>query len=55
MISHLRQIVTALLSLLAFTLSAQSVPPTVRAYIEQDSVLIGDRFTLAIEVEKDQV
>ena len=55
MISHLRQIVTALLSLLAFTLSAQCVPPTVRAYIEQGSVLIGDRFTLAIEVEKDQV
>jgi DNA-binding transcriptional ArsR family regulator len=34
---------------------AQSVTPTVKAYIEPDSILIGDRFTLTIDVEKDQV
>ena len=35
--------------------SAQSVRPTVRATVEPDSVMIGDRFTITIEVEKDLV
>lgn len=35
--------------------SAQSTPPVVRATISPDSILIGDRFTLTIDVEKDQV
>lgn len=35
--------------------SAQSTPPAVRATISPDSILIGDRFTLTIDVEKDQV
>lgn len=35
-------------------LSAQT-PPKVRAYIEPDSVMIGDHFTVNVEVEKDLV
>ncbi len=34
---------------------AQSVAPKVVATIKPDSILIGDRFTLTIDVEKDQV
>lgn len=33
--------------------SAQSVPPRVTARITPDSIMIGDRFTLEIEVDKD--
>lgn len=35
--------------------SAQSVRPTVTASVSPDSVMIGDRFTLEIVVDKDQV
>lgn len=35
--------------------SAQSVAPRVTARVEPDSVMIGDRFTITIEVEKDLV
>ena len=55
MIKYLKQIFVVPLAAIAFTLSAQSIPPKVNAYIEQDSVLIGDRFTLTIDVVKDQV
>ena len=37
------------------SVSAQSVAPRVRASVEPDSVMIGDRFTLTIEVEKDMM
>ena len=33
--------------------AAQSVPPRVTARISPDSIMIGDRFTLEIEVDKD--
>lgn len=55
MIRRLTQIFTLLFSLVAFSLQAQSVQPKVRAYLEPDSICIGDRFTLTIEVEKDLV
>lgn len=35
------------------SVSAQSVPPRVTARITPDSIMIGDRFTLEIEVDKD--
>ena len=34
---------------------AQSVPPRITARITPDSVMIGDRFTIEIEVDKDMV
>lgn len=55
MIRPLKQLALFLLAFVAISASAQSVPPKVRAYIEPDSILIGDRFTLTIDVEKDQV
>ena len=55
MIKQLKQITLFILAFVATTATAQSVTPKVRAYIEPDSVLIGDRFTLTIDVEKDQV
>lgn len=55
MITRLRYILTALLLLVALQLRAQSVTPTVTAHIEPDSITIGDRFTLTIDVEKDLV
>ncbi len=41
--------------LAAGTTAAQSVAPRVSASVEPDSVMIGDRFTITIEVEKDLV
>ena len=38
-----------------FAASAQSEQPHVSARIAPDSIMIGDRFTLEIEVERDQV
>ena len=38
-----------------FAATAQSVRPTVTASVSPDSVMIGDRFTLEIVVDKDQV
>lgn len=35
--------------------AAQSVPPRVMARISPDSIMIGDRFTLEIEVDKDMM
>lgn len=55
MINNLKKILSTLFVLLCFDASAQSIPPRVKATIEPDSILIGDRFTLTIEVEKDQV
>ena len=55
MITRLKHTLLLLLSALALTATAQSVTPTVKAYIEPDSILIGDHFTLTIDVEKDQV
>ncbi len=56
MITRLKHIfLLAVAAIATPALSAQCIPPKVRAYIEQDSVLIGDRFTLTIDVEKDQV
>lgn len=46
---------SALALLAVGTMSAQSVAPRVRASVEPDSVMIGDRFTLTIEVEKDMM
>ena len=39
----------------AVATSAQSVTPKVVATVEPDSIMIGDRFTLTIDVEKDMV
>lgn len=55
MIRQLKNIALFALAFVVATASAQSITPTVRAYIEPDSILIGDRFTLTIDVEKDQV
>lgn len=55
MIRPLKQLALFLLAFVAISASAQSIPPKVKAYIEPDSILIGDRFTLTIDVEKDQV
>ena len=55
MITQLKQIALCLLTFVAATAYAQSTPPKVTAYLEPDSILIGDRFTLTIDVEKDQV
>lgn len=35
--------------------AAHAAAPEVRAYVEPDSILIGDRFTFTIEVDKDLV
>ena len=37
------------------TATAHAAAPEVKAYVEPDSILIGDRFTYTIEVEKDLV
>lgn len=55
MITRLKQTLLLLFACCAYCANAQSVAPTVKAYIEPDSILIGDRFTLTIDVEKDQV
>ena len=55
MITRVKHILTLLFACASFSIMAQSVTPTVKAYIEPDSILIGDRFTLTIDVEKDQV
>ena len=55
MITRVKHILTLLFACATFNIMAQSVTPTVKAYIEPDSILIGDRFTLTIDVEKDQV
>ena len=55
MIKEIKYIIALLFGSLALSASAQSLTPTVRATIEPDSISIGDRFTLTIEVEKDLV
>lgn len=55
MITRVKHILTVLFATVSYIAVAQSVTPTVKAYIEPDSILIGDRFTLTIDVEKDQV
>ena len=55
MIKEIKYIIALLFSGLLLSASAQSLTPTVRATIEPDSITIGDRFTLTIEVEKDLV
>ena len=51
-----RYIPLAVMALSAVVLcSAQSVAPRVRATIEPDTVMIGDRAVLTIEVERDKV
>lgn len=52
---NLRYRLFIILSLLSFAALAQSVTPKVTATVEPDSVMIGDRFTLTIDVEKDLV
>lgn len=52
---NLRYRLFIILSLLSFAAFAQSVAPKVTATVEPDSVMIGDRFTLTIDVEKDLV
>lgn len=55
MIKQLKNILVILLLTISSQAVAQSVAPIVKATISPDSVLIGDRFTLTIDVEKDQV
>ena len=55
MIRYIKYIPTLLFALVTHLAWAQSTPPTVRATIEPDSILIGDRFTLTVDVEKDLV
>ena len=55
MITRLKHTLLLLFACCAYSATAQSVTPIVKAYIEPDSILIGDRFTLTIEVDKDQV
>lgn len=55
MIRDLRYILVTILCAASLTLSAQSVAPKVVATLEPDSIMIGDRFTLTIDVEKDLV
>ena len=55
MITRLKQIALFIFAFVTVSAYAQSIPPKVKAYIEPDSILIGDRFTLTIDVEKDQV
>lgn len=55
MMRNLRYRLFIILSLLPFAAFAQSVAPKVTATVEPDSVMIGDRFTLTIDVEKDLV
>ena len=42
-------------ALVASSAAAAQQPPVIRARIEPDSILIGDRFEYVIEVDKDQV
>lgn len=51
----LKMSVTAIAFLVASAVSAQPSKPVVTARIDKDSIMIGDRFTLEVEVEKDQV
>ena len=53
--NQLRYITILLAMIVGYSAVAQSVPPKVVAAITPDSILIGDRFTLTIDVEKDQV
>ena len=46
---------TLLATALALCATAQSNVPDVTAHVEPDSILIGDRFTLTIEVEADRM
>ncbi len=51
---NLRYIIIYVSALLAVQVAvAQSVPPTITSHISADTVMIGDRVTLTIEVEKD--
>ena len=55
MIKEIKFFIALLFSGLCLSTSAQSLTPTVRAMLDRDSITIGDRFTLTIEVEKDLV
>lgn len=49
----LRYIITLLAIVAVGVVSAQNSKPTITSHLSADSVLIGDRFVLTIEVEKD--
>ena len=50
----LRHIVTGVLALVAMQMTvAQVLPPTISSQISADTVMIGDRVSLTIDVEKD--
>lgn len=49
---HRLYIATILLAA-SLSMSAQPMPPTITANLDKDTVMIGDRFTLTIEVERD--
>lgn len=55
MITRLKQIALFIFAFVAVSAFAESTPPKVKAYIEPDSIIIGDRFTLIFDIEKDQV
>ena len=55
MIKEIKFFIALLFSGLCLSASAQSPTPMVRAMLDRDSITIGDRFTLTIEVEKDLV
>ncbi len=51
---HLRYIVTCVLALVATMVAvAQNEAPTITSHLSADTVMIGDRVTLTVEVEKD--
>lgn len=49
----LKSLAAVAMAVAATGAAAQSVPPRVTARITPDSIMIGDRFTLEIEVDKD--
>ena len=50
---HLRYILALILVVATVAGVAQNEPPRVTSHISADTIMIGDRFTLTVEVEKD--
>ena len=50
---HLRYILSLVLVVATVAGVAQNEPPKVTSHISADTIMIGDRFTLTVEVEKD--
>lgn len=50
---HLRHILASLMVVATISGVAQTTPPKIVSHISADTIMIGDRFTLTVEVEKD--